>query len=286
MKTFDTEEEYQAWVDSPYMRTPYTCVVKSTGKVHYLDEKDDDLSITLVIKKSGWMKVGTRKMMKHISAITINGDLVDFNEMGGDNDSSYYYRNDYDYYLKAKDDYLYCAQVYSLDQGGYSTYDWKPDSGICLNYLPRRFAMYHPGPIICNKKPGKFDTRRFLHVLAGDIVKIYCKSSYVYSSDGFGLFMRGILEGTDDQPSFGNFTKFAKEIIIGDGFMGELGASLMTDYTKKVFVGKNINAVLTGRHWQRGCQFADNHTKCRMYVRKKTYIEDGYDHERGKIIKI
>jgi hypothetical protein len=210
--------------------------------------------------------------------------------MGGDEDSSYYYRNDKDYYLKAEDDYLYCPQVYSPNRGGWSTPEWTPGSGKVLNYYPRRFAKFNPGPFVTERE-GIHGIKRFLHVLVGDIVKIYCKWTYVISSDGFDHFEYGIFEGYYEQPSFGNFTRFAKEIIIGDGFRGQFGAGLKVDYTKKVFVGKNIEKVWThpqsvGRRWQSGCHFAQNHSKCRMYIRKETTFEDRYDHNKGKIIRI
>lgn len=58
LKNFNTEEEYEEWVNSPYMRTPYTCLVKETGNVHYFDGDDeDDLTVTIVAKHDGFLEL-------------------------------------------------------------------------------------------------------------------------------------------------------------------------------------------------------------------------------------
>lgn len=283
MKKFEDENEYQAWVNSPYKRTPYTCVVKSTGKVYYDDGDDNDLSITLVIKKSGWMRLGSRRILSIISAITINGMEIDFDELGGDLDSSYYYRKDKDYYLKAAGDFLYPPQVYSKSQGGFIPPDWIPNDSKLLNYCPRRFAMFNPGPSISNKTP-IFDNKRFLQVRTGDIVKIFCKNDYFVTHDGFDYEQLPIFWGDDRQPRFGgDITRFSKEIIIGDGFTGVVDEGLLFTYTKKVYIGKNISKVFTGVS---NCRFAGHHSHCKMYVRKNTNVYEMHDKKQGEVIKI
>lgn len=277
MKTFETENEYQEWVNSPYKRTPYTCVVKSTGKVYYDDGDDNDLSITLVIRKSGWMKIGSRGIMGNISAITINGREVDLDtELGMGNESSYYYRNDKDYYLKAEDDFLYSPLVNETDRGGHVPPTWEPDTNTLLNYKPRRFAKMKHRWVFYK------DTRRFLKVMTGDIVKIYCKrGNYKLHAFPLGDAKYDIFQDSTNAPYFGKeITKFAKEIIIGDGFTGSFGRNLRLDYTKKVFIGKNITFISPG-----DAKFSDNHKKCRMYVRKTTTVPPVV-YPNSKIIKI
>lgn len=277
MKKFEDENEYQEWVNSPYKRTPYTCVVKSTGKVYYDDGDDNDLSITLVIKKSGWMKIGSRGIMENVSAITINGREVDLDtELGKGYESSYYYRNDKDYYLKAEDDFLWSPLVNETDRGGNVPPTWEPDKGAVLNYAPRKFGRM-------NYSSGSHrESRRFLKVMAGDIVKIYCKHNYykiLASPRGYDEYY--IFDHTPSTPYFGKeITKFAKEIIIGDGFTGRFVDKLFLDYTKKVFIGKNMTYI-----YPYDAKFSDNHNKCKMYVRKTTKVVGG-GFDENDIIKI
>ena len=57
VKKFNTEAEYEEWVNGPWMRTPYTCLVKETGAVHYFEGDDDDCTVKIVVKKTGWMQM-------------------------------------------------------------------------------------------------------------------------------------------------------------------------------------------------------------------------------------
>ena len=72
MKKFETEAEYQEWVNGPMMMTPYTCFVRQTGNVHYEEGRDDDYSITYVVRKDGWCEIlPVKAKVKNISEISL-----------------------------------------------------------------------------------------------------------------------------------------------------------------------------------------------------------------------
>ena len=50
MKVFETEDDFEDWVNSPNVRTPYTCKVRQTGAVHYFDGDNDDYSVTFIMR--------------------------------------------------------------------------------------------------------------------------------------------------------------------------------------------------------------------------------------------
>lgn len=282
VKKFQTEEEYQDWVDGPWMRTPYTCLVTSTGNVHYNDGDDNDLSITIVIKKTGWMKLGSAKMMDHIDEIYRNGEIVSWNDntyLSDGKGSSHFYRHDKGYCYK--DDYKDTpSQSDTKERGGYVPDDFFNMSdrrGINLLFMPRRFAQtHHCGPL--SKMYGCRYTKRFLYVRKDDVIKI------VFNTDRHIISRRNnsyypIFYGNSKQPNMTEIHKFAREIIIGDGFRGEIGRGLILTHCNKLFIGKNITKInLDNIRWGRYYRF-------RMYARKKTEIRKFPSHD-AKIINI
>lgn len=246
LKKFQTESEYQAWVNGPDMRTPYTCMVTETGNIHYSEGSDDDYSITATIKMTGWITIATRGMMRYIDKIYKNGVEMNFRDKDSEYpDLTFAGRQTYYYRKKLGDTHYYKLQDYILPYAFYA------HSGCNLETLVDRGVTFEGGGNIFSTRFGAtkiarntdFDTnghrmeiRRFLFVEKGDTVKIVFNSHD--SKRHVCLLGNGYYHS--EIPQIGFFNKYASEVIIGDGFKSvDLNIIKMSN-CKKIFLGKNI----------------------------------------------
>ena len=280
LKNFNTEEEYEEWVNSPYMRTPYTCLVKETGNVHYFDGDDDDYSITVTIKKTGWIRLGTTRMEKYIKTIYRNGEQFSPDSLHSSYASSFYYRKEkkpfglFNYY--EKDDFYYHA-VLSEDNSILRGGRWY--NGNILQYSPRRFArgwMYKTR-IYEELRP------RFMYVKKGDVVKIV-----FYSEDAVimewhkNIFGQRTHNDQKASPKLFSLDAWANEIVIGDGFTEINGDLLHTSKIKRVYFGKNAKKIYNP------INLFGNYYKKKVFLRRGSEIcqDEQLDYVKGQIVRI
>lgn len=77
LKRFETEQEYEDWVNSPQVRTPYTCLVSETGAVHYDEGSDDDYSVTFVMRDDFTM-TNRPVVGKNMAPCIVDGERIDY----------------------------------------------------------------------------------------------------------------------------------------------------------------------------------------------------------------
>ena len=90
LKRFETEAQFEAWKNSPQMRTPYTCLVTETGAVHYDEGSDDDYSVTFVVRddaENDWHKFVGINMAPCFNVSGETFDYVPSGNHGRNNDS-------------------------------------------------------------------------------------------------------------------------------------------------------------------------------------------------------
>ena len=272
LKRFETEAQFEAWKNSPQMRTPYACLVTETGAVHYDEGSDDDYSITITIKKDGWLKIGTPKLVeKYIEEIWLNGVLISPNNneiLAHGYDSSFYY--DYKHRKNKNpnlEDFVYESQVNdSAEERGGIYYNYYVNDGAVLNYKPRKFGRL---PECLASK-----VKNFLCVKKDDIVKIVFTD--VVSRPAFSRNTTYLFEHRESLPGLYSLGKMAKEVVIGNGFRGIIGSGLKLKGVKKVFVGKNVEEIDVTDNWGK-------YIKHRMFVHKDTNVV-GENSVMGKII--
>jgi hypothetical protein len=260
MKRFQTEEEFEAWKNSPQYMTPYTVAITSTGAVHMYDGDDDDYSITAVIKMTGWITIATRGMMKYIDKIYKNGEekkVYEYDEELGE----FVYENSPDFTYAGRQTYYYrkklgTTQYYKLDDYiiPYALYahhgctnEVLVDSGVAFegsgfNYRKRFAKTRWASDIDFNTYGDRYGAyRRFLYVEKGDIVKIVFKrENLMYKPHLSHLYILGEGKYYDEVPKIGFFNKYASEVKIGDGFKSVDANVIKLQRCKKIFLGKNI----------------------------------------------
>lgn len=110
IKKFDTEEEFEEWLNSPNKRTPYTCFVKSSGKVYFEERNLNDYSVTLIVRDDGWVRlfggVSAPWVNEHgeiyaysdyVKSIEVNGKVIydeNYNSIGEELMGHWYYLNE------------------------------------------------------------------------------------------------------------------------------------------------------------------------------------------------
>lgn len=282
LKKFETEAQFEAWKNSPQMRTPYTCLVTDTGAVHYDEGSDDDYSITAVIKKTCWVKLGTPALvMKAIDSVYLNGVEVNIDELPGGESSSYYYRHESDrknpsFKYEDKEDFEYDAGVSGDDEiqtrGG--VYMTGPDEKI-MNYLPRRFAKGHINH-------SKYEFKKFLYVKKGDTLKIVFNSGYIELLEGYRYKLFGSYNDDDFMhPKLFSLHRISKEIVIGDGFTEINGRLLRLYKCPKVYFGKKIKKI-----YDFDGTILGHYGKRKTFIRKNTQIIGRETPIRNKIIRM
>lgn len=260
MKRFQTEEEFEAWKNSPQYMTPYTVAITSTGAVHMSEGDDDDYSITAVIKMTGWITIATRGMMKYIDKIYKNGEekrFYEYDEELGDfvfeesPDLTYAGRQTYYYRKKLGTTQYYKLDDYIIPYGLYShngcTNEVLVDSGVAdegdgFNHR-KRFAKTRWASNIDFDTYGdcQFAYRRFLYVERGDIVKIVFNRQKLMNRPRVNILnILGEGEYYDEVPKIGFLNKYASEVKIGDGFKSVDANVIKMQKCKKIFLGKNI----------------------------------------------
>lgn len=233
LKSFNTEQEYEEWANGPDMRTPYTCLVKENGNVHYFDGDDNDFSITLVARKTGWCKLFIPSMSMENTDVRVflNGEEI-FNDDERLTIHGHYYSEkiiekthveDYEYFSTV----LYNHKERGLKHMGVSSHG-KDIVGPERHYL---------GRYKCRKE------KRFIFLNKDDIVKLVYSQPYQYSfdADGWGVnFISNYILSKNCFVLSKTITwAWAKEIIIGDGFRDISGFKNFK--IKKLFLGKNVN---------------------------------------------
>lgn len=293
MKIFDTEAEYEAWVNGPYMRTPYVCRVRETGKTHYFDGDDNDYSVTLVARKTGWFRLFLPSWEEHIT-IYLNGVEIDPNNSNRFTKGGHYYSKE--------------RIQESIDEGTpVSDFEYPPslqvgdnvkdrgmwsgcrDFHVISDYNDELINKQYNGPEKLRLGHHGAKTRKFMFVNKDDVIKIIfdginlrhvdldqygdngCTIKALQINDNF--FHRGTISW-----------KWAKEIIIGDGF-SDISA-FRTLKVRKVFLGKNVDTS-TPRIYPK--DYRKKGSRSRIYCRKKSYggeFTNFNDSNSAKVITI
>ena len=234
MKRFQTEEEFEAWKNSPQYMTPYTVAITSTGAVHMYDGDDDDYSITFVARRHGWVRLWSPSIYKigvdglgFNPKVYVNGIevLPDDNRWEG----RYHYRA----FIKKDSDYNPIIDDYGVEYGfehivkHVDNYD--NDYGILQD---RRH-------VFLNKR---HSPKRYLFLSQGDICKITVDRPtillYKIGGEDSG---NNVLLPPQKRHIFNivdvlKYAEYSKEIILGDGWDK---IPVMTR-VRKLFCGKNI----------------------------------------------
>ena len=288
MKSFNTEAEFEEWVNSPDMRTPYTCSIKENGNVHFFDGDDYDYSITITIRKTGWIRLGSTMLTKYIKCVYRNGEQLDINSMPSNCDSSFYYRKEkkpygsFDYY--EKNDFMYHAvlsEPNAESRGGV----WH--NGNLVQFYPRRFGqMWKYDSNKYWDRTNDIDILpRFMYVKKDDVVKIvfYSEKAIINEYPNKKIFgERKFKDAESNSPKLFSFNKWAKEMVIGDGFHEINGELLRSSSIKKVYFGKNVQKIYNP------VNLFGNYYKKTAFVRSKAQIiDDGtLGRVNGKIVII
>ena len=295
MKSFDTEEEYQAWVDGPYMRTPYTCFVRNTGAVHYEDGKDDDYSITLVARKTGWFRLFLPSWSYEWTdmQVYLNGELVNYEDCFT-NAGHYYSKerikelvekgeevDDHSYRstMKKVDDVLDrgASEKIFIDNGQGWGYNWPmhidSESGPTTKiWGPEKHMLG------LNYENGK-KHRKFIFVHKGDVVKMVFGSVNQYDIET-DQYDNNTVQMNILQAPANSFTRssviswdWAKEIVIGDGFRNI--SAFRPNKARKIFFGKNVDySTTTIEHIGIKDARYGKKNRSRVFCRKDTYNGD------------
>ena len=297
MKSFDTEEEYQAWVDGPYMRTPYTCFVRNTGAVHYEDGKDDDYSITLVARKTEWVRLFLPIWGFEYTDVQVflNGEKLEMDDERMTRAEHRYSKitleekfdegvilNDIEEVNnKFNKSTIISRGVHTPDEFDGYKYHWfgyhvDSDSdaeSIEYTYGPERHHLGTYG--------SKRYYKRFIFVHKDDVVKL------VWSNDIQGYFNINqystepvrVLSTVNNCKTGGGTMgwSWAKEIVIGDGIKKLQG--FYPRHVRKLYFGKNSELYTMG-----GLLIHDNRnnkkkTKSRVFCRKETYFGEFDEYE-------
>ena len=243
IKSFETEEEYQEWVNSPYMRTPYTCLVKETGQTHYFDGDDNDYSITVVVGKTGWICPFTQVAYRRNYDIHfyINGELLD-EETDNRIVDGYTWRGRYysNKFRDADDDFRYKCDVIGEenDEAWYrgAEYRNKQVHEGCPDY----FYPHKLGRSI------RFTLKKYIYCQKDDVLKIEINIHRIPIERFWGYEYREFTESVSMRGLFHN----AKEVIFGDGWTkfsyylndnNDTGKPYKS--VRKVFFGKNMRRI-------------------------------------------
>ena len=218
LKRFETEAEFEEWVNSPDMRTPYTCLVTQTGAVHYDEGSDDDYSVTLVSDVNGWVRFCGANCAPQSKKKLINGALRTVQTYSGREDRGFWngkevwvtvYKNGVEVPFENM------RGTYYEGSNGRRYYLTKKCRDVRKNSRGYRKYYGHHGN-------GRY--KRYIEVKKGDVIKLVFDQSYIYKG-GFSDI------------------SFAKEIIIGDGItlVGDC-AFLSKNFKEgtKIYIGKNV----------------------------------------------
>lgn len=217
LKNFNTEEEYEEWVNSPYMRTPYTCLVKETGNVHYFDGDDDDYSITLIYKFDDNDTHLVRFIGANLAPRIQPDTNMEYQHKVGFHETKHGRVNE-----KIKTGVTVYKNGEALDGNDlFGTFtDGHNDSKHSI-YKTRRNGYDH---FIDNKKTrgDRGNIRKFMYVKNGDIIKI-------------------VFSNLDKLPQGGFYNiSYVDEIIIGDGIKKVGNLCFKRIGAKKIYIGKNV----------------------------------------------
>ena len=245
LKRFETEAEFEAWKNSPDMRTPYTCLVTETGAVHYDEGSDDDYSITFVVRKNGWIRLWGPSIYKvgvdgngFDPQVYVNGVRVESNDKRWEGWGHYrgFFKKDRNQNV-ILDDYRYSAQI--VDKGFESSLE--RDAEIVENVYGELNQLMQAQHKFSHKR---YPQKRHIFLKKGDICKIVVSRQYIK------LRKIGNSNSNDPNRPIINYHIFdivdilrkgdwAEEIIIGDGF----DKTPKIRRIKKIFVGKKIKRI-------------------------------------------
>ena len=252
MKRFQTEAEYEEWKNSPSAMRPYTCYVLETGNIHYDDGKDDDYSITYVVRRPGWCKLFSIRMAPYYTRygienpfgikVYINGELIPF-DGGRFTGRGAYYK--FDYYDENTEDFEYnpglCAKgkEANIERGlRYNQFTGFWEMPMHKVFIYRYFS---------NRLRGVFARK-------GDIIKVEFSNPFA-TDDG-----RPFWENNDVLREF----DWAKTICLGGGIKDT--TFIKNNRVGKLFCGNGIEHVnlhnLSGR----------DQRKSKIFIPKQTEI--------------
>ena len=213
LKRFNTEQEYEEWANGPDMRTPYTCLVEETGKVHFFSGDENDYSVTIIAKDDGVVKLCSRSIAPQfdshnnflneglINRITLNGEII------------------FDKDTNIANDYERLFGTYYMDDPIYGAL------GTNAGYNDYHNDIIHPNRTHSFVSSTDCEyARNHIFLRKNDIVKLFLS--------------------TDDIPkyAFHNCGNNVKEYIIGDGIrkIRYMAFGNRTNVDTTIFVGKNV----------------------------------------------
>ena len=278
MKIFDTEAEYEAWVNGPYMRTPYVCRVRETGKTHYFDGDDNDYSVTLVARKTGWFRLFLPSWEEHIT-IYLNGVEIDPNNSNRFTKGGHYYSKE-----RIQESIDEGAPVSDFEyppslQVGDNVKDrgmWSRQIGVngtvCylhvnIDYNDELIDKHGNGPEKLRLGHHGAKTRKFMFVNKDDVIKIVFDGITLRHVDldqygDNGCTIKALQINDNFFHSGAISWKWAKEIVIGDGFSNI--SAFRASKARKVFLGKNVDTS-TPRISPKDCRKKDSRRNINHY---------------------